>query len=195
MTTLVVTSTQPQPATAKRLRAMAFATNFVRVPIGLAVPGCVLLGQSTLGASLLSLFVALDVTDGIAARIAGSDDAQRRGLDSIVDRSIITASFLAAGFQFRDFIPAAILIVFCNLLALPFALTSWRRYSLVLKAPKSHYCWSLTLFGAGLSYFCGQMGIAVTLSLLGACLMAFCSFRLVQAHTRVESDIRIGSVG
>jgi phosphatidylglycerophosphate synthase len=44
----------------------------------------------------LSLFIAADLYDGVAARQLGADDPERRVLDSLVDRAAIWAVYLAA---------------------------------------------------------------------------------------------------
>ena len=182
MSTLVVQAKARRVRDGPILPTVAFALTWVRVPVGLVVLASLMVDRDLLGAATLTLFVGLDVVDGIVARAGGADSSSRRGLDSVVDRTTVVAFFLGAALRNWPLWPAASVIAITNLVALPFALVTWRRYAVVLKAPGSHHIWSLTLFLAGLLYLNDKTGLAAIIGAIGALAMAICSTRLVCTH-------------
>ena len=177
-------STLVPPATHRNIRGLAstgaFAVTAVRAPVGLTVLVAVITGHAVLGAIALSLFVGLDVMDGVIARRACIDDAYRRGLDSLIDRVMVVAFFLDASLHMVSLLPSAIAILTVNLIALPLALTTWRKHRVVIKAPQWHKIWSLLAFLAGLLYFADLMVVPVTA--IAAIAMTICTSQLCMLH-------------
>lgn len=176
------------PAKARRapaepvLSAVAFALTWVRVPVGLVVLVSMMADRDLLGLAALTLFVGLDVVDGIIARAGEADSPSRRGLDSLVDRTTVVAFFLGAALRNWPLWPAASVMMLVNLVALPIAVVTWRRYRMVLKAPRWHRIWSMTLFLAGLLYLNKETGLAAVTGAIGALAMAICSTKLIYTH-------------
>jgi hypothetical protein len=130
----------------------------------------------------LTLFVVLDVADGIVARVGRVDDSSRRGLDSLIDRATVVIFFLVAAAHTSYFWPVASAIALVNIIALHFALASWRRSRVVLKAPAWHHGWSLALYLTGLLDFGGETGLAIAVGSIGALTMVICTIELMHTH-------------
>ena len=182
MNTLVVPVVRSADSAKAGPQTIGVAMTVVRIPIGLAVLDSVLFGDRLFGALGLILFVGLDILDGAIARTCDGDTAQRRGLDSIIDRSVVTLFFLEASSHMYAFLPAAASIVAVNLAGIPFVVTSWRRYRVVLKAPAWHHTWSLLLFIGGMLYFAHIWSAAIVISTLGAIFFVACSSILIDSH-------------
>lgn len=98
--------------TAHPLTAWAARTvTLVRVPIAALGVGAVLSGQRLAAVLLFTLFAAIDLADGVAARQAGVDTAARRAGDVILDRvAIHTAAFSCCMVYSAGFLVWAILL-------------------------------------------------------------------------------------
>jgi phosphatidylglycerophosphate synthase len=147
----------------------------------------VILGWPLAGGVTLTLFVGLDIIDGVIARGINSDDAYRRGLDSVIDRTIVVAFFFGAAFRVHAFLAAAAIIGAMNLVILPFAVATWRKYRVIFKAPRWHRSWTIMLFAAGLLYFSNMITESVLMALCGAICMSICTASLIYAHATLEN--------
>jgi phosphatidylglycerophosphate synthase len=182
MSMLVVPAKLTEVTTKSALSAAAFVMTWVRVPIGFFILISLLTRSNLLGMAMLVLFVILDVADGIVARAGRADNSSRRGLDSLIDRSTVVIFFVEAAMQSNVLRPAALIIALINVASLPFAIITWHRYRVVLKAPEWHRLWSAGLFMTGLLYFAGRVEIAAVTGTLGALAMLACSLEMISMH-------------
>lgn len=182
MGTLIAQATRSNGSNETALANTALWITCTRIPIGIGILSCVMMGLPLAGGVTLTLFVGLDIIDGVIARASHSDDAYRRGLDSVIDRTIVTAFFSVATAQVNAFLAAAAIIAIMNLVTLPFAVSTWRKYRLVFKAPRWHRSWTIILFAAGLLYFNSMITEAVLMAVGGAICMSVCTGSLIYAH-------------
>ncbi|MEV0250541.1 CDP-alcohol phosphatidyltransferase family protein [Nocardia sp. NPDC050712] len=186
MTSPTATTTVRTIAGQQHRADLPMLLTWARIPLAIGVAGCVLVDQRLLGAASLTLFVLVDLLDGSAARrSAHGDDAQRRGLDSLIDRTTVVVVFLAAAIHSAWFLVPALLVGACSLAALPVALGSYRRSDIVLKAPVLHRIWSLSLFASGLLWFAGASVAATLTAIAGSALCVACTVHLIEEHLRI----------
>jgi len=179
---LVPAKTSGAPAGPSALSISAFVATGARIPIGVVVLISLLAGKGLLGALALTLFVALDIADGMIARAANVDNGYRRAFDSFIDRAVVTVFFVEAAFRTSPLWLAASIVALTNILSLPLALTIWYRDRVVMKAPNWHRVWSTLLCLSGLFYFAGEVGPAVVIATVGALCIAMCSADLARSH-------------
>ncbi|MFD0000209.1 CDP-alcohol phosphatidyltransferase family protein [Nocardia sp. NPDC127526] len=156
-----------------------------RVPTGLVLVIMVLTGRGLAGAVTLTVFVAVDVIDGIAARLLGQEDPQRRGMDSIIDRTTIAVVLMCAALQTTAMFVPALVVTATGIVAYPAAARNYNDLGVVLKAPAWHRVWSTTLFLSGLVWFAAQPVAAVAIACCGAILQAICTAEMVYKHRRI----------
>ena len=116
--------------------------------------------------------------DGSVARAAGEDDAVRRGLDSIVDRTTVTAFFGVVALSQSWAGVAAWIMLFCNLGLMAVALNRYRA-GFVVKAPSWHRVWS-ALFGVAALLTCFGNDLARPVAGLGVVAFVACSLDLAR---------------
>src|SRR5688572_20031271 len=92
-----------------------------RIPLGLCVVTAVLLGAAFEGVIALTIFVAVDIVDGVAARGLGQDDADRRGVDSIIDRVTVMLVLFSVSIQAPAMALPALVVAATGVVAAPYA--------------------------------------------------------------------------
>lgn len=166
----------------------AMNLTWVRVPIGLVIAGTMLSRSFILGTVALLAFVAIDVLDGQVARSNGGDTAERRALDSAVDRCVTPAAMLVAGVAVPALAVLGGLLLLVSALAAPHARYTMRTFGVVLRAPSWHKSWSLSLVAAGLLYLGGLDALAVWTASVGVVLAAVCTYELWKIHRSLRTQ-------
>lgn len=166
----------------------AMSLTLVRLPLGLLVGETMLSRNFILGAVALLAFAAIDVLDGQIARSNGGDTAERRALDSAIDRLVTPLAMFAAGFAVPAFAALGAILLLVSALAAPHARYSLRTFGVVLRAPAWHKSWSLSLVVAGLLYLGGLDSLAVAIASVGVVLAAVCTFELWKIHRSLRAQ-------
>jgi phosphatidylglycerophosphate synthase len=183
--TLAPVSLGPRLSTVPRRRtsAVAVAVTWTRAPVVALLCAAFAQRSALPGLSLLTLFVLLDVLDGVLARASSfGDSAMRRALDSGIDRLGTGAVMMAAGSQVPLLGWLGLALISLSAVALPAAFMSFHLDGLVLKAPKWHKTWSLTLTLAGGLFLMGEDSAACVVAGLGVFVALKCTRALRSQH-------------
>lgn len=156
-----------------------------RGPLALVVTLGVLAGGAWVPAIALATFVVLDLLDGEWARRDGAVDAGvRRMLDSVTDRSAVTAAFVASAIVEARLWPIALALLALNVAALSVCLRPWALSRTIVVAPKWHRVWSSTLAVAGFAFLSGNVDVALGLGALGTLLAIACTAEVLREYRR-----------
>ena len=150
----------------------ARSVTLVRVPIAIAGLVALVGGRGVLAVAAFSLFAAIDVFDGVAARKVGVDTAARRAGDVLLDRAAIHAAALTCCMLFSSGWAVWLLLLSRDVMQAVVSLRFTLRNRMVVVGAHWHMCYGLVMLLWGSVFILQEQPNLVLTVLAGLVSMA-----------------------
>jgi phosphatidylglycerophosphate synthase len=129
-----------------RLHKVGSILTYIRIPLGLLTVISVIIGSWSIAASLVVLFVVLDVVDGRFARLGGiQDTAKRRAVDATADKLSVHACAASVCFSMPEVLYLWVPLVIRDLAQGVIAGRALINYRVVIAGAPWHRLFSLSM--------------------------------------------------